>query len=163
MFARSLPAPSFTGSTFSVTLPSGDVITAKVYDVVDAVADPELGQRLLSSDPASAINRVRGADGAEVVFSYRVSKEAAHELAERTGAHPVQADLGNRDDLSRLFSETERLLPHLDILVNNAGGGRPGEGLVEPVDHGLLLALDVVGGGAHRSVLRVVSPNATNR
>ncbi|SDR15374.1 SDR family oxidoreductase [Thermostaphylospora chromogena] len=66
------------------------------------------------------------ADGAEVVFSYRVSKEAAHELAERTGAHPVQADLGNRDDLSRLFSETERLLPHLDILVNNAGGGRPG-------------------------------------
>lgn len=55
-----------------VTLPSGDVVTAKVYDVVDVVTDPELGGRLRSGDPAQAINRVRAADGSDVAVSIPV-------------------------------------------------------------------------------------------
>ncbi|MBK9031812.1 MAG: hypothetical protein IPL61_10885 [Myxococcales bacterium] len=49
-----------------VTLPSGDVITARVYDVIDAVADPDLAQRLMAGEP---INRIAGPDGSEVVVT----------------------------------------------------------------------------------------------
>ncbi|MFI7610776.1 SDR family oxidoreductase [Nonomuraea terrae] len=59
-------------------------------------------------------------DGAQVVFCYRSSDEAAQEVAKATGAHPVRADLGSRADLERLFAEAEARLPGLDILVNNA-------------------------------------------
>ena len=52
-----------------VTLPSGDVVTARVYDVIDAVADPELAQRLLSNEP---INLVHGPDGAAVAIAVPV-------------------------------------------------------------------------------------------
>lgn len=55
-----------------VTLPSGAVITAKVYDVIDAVADPELAQRLLSSDADAAINRVDTAEGGQLVVTIPV-------------------------------------------------------------------------------------------
>jgi 3-oxoacyl-[acyl-carrier protein] reductase len=60
------------------------------------------------------------ADGAEVVFCYERSAEAAEQVAKETGAHAVQADLGSKEDLARLFAEAESRLPGLDILVNNA-------------------------------------------
>ncbi|NBE96422.1 SDR family oxidoreductase [Nonomuraea sp. KC401] len=59
-------------------------------------------------------------DGAEVVFCYEHSEKAARQVAEETGAHAVRADLGDQDDLQRLFAEAEARLPGLDILINNA-------------------------------------------
>ncbi|GAA3582045.1 SDR family oxidoreductase [Nonomuraea rosea] len=59
-------------------------------------------------------------DGAEVVFCYEHSEEAARQVAKETGAHAVRADLGDKEDLERLFGEAEARLPGLDILVNNA-------------------------------------------
>ncbi|MFB4270746.1 SDR family oxidoreductase [Nonomuraea sp. GTA35] len=59
-------------------------------------------------------------DGAEVVFCYQSSAEAAERVAKETGAHAVRADLGSKQDLERLFAEAEARLPGLDILVNNA-------------------------------------------
>ncbi|MEZ4402104.1 MAG: hypothetical protein R3B06_18905 [Kofleriaceae bacterium] len=52
-----------------VTLPSGAIISAQVYDVVDAVADPELADRLRTPDPARPLNRVTGPDGTSVVVT----------------------------------------------------------------------------------------------
>lgn len=52
-----------------VTLPTGEVASVPVYTAVDVVADPELGQRLLSDDPARALNVVRTPDGASMIVS----------------------------------------------------------------------------------------------
>jgi hypothetical protein len=52
-----------------VTLPSGEVASVQVYTAVDVAADPELGQRLLSDDPARALNVVRTPDGASLLVS----------------------------------------------------------------------------------------------
>ncbi|MGR6915801.1 SDR family oxidoreductase [[Actinomadura] parvosata] len=60
------------------------------------------------------------ADGAQVVFCYQSSDEAAERVAKETGAHAVRADLGRKGDLERLFAEAEARLPGVDILVNNA-------------------------------------------
>ncbi|MFC5825704.1 SDR family NAD(P)-dependent oxidoreductase, partial [Nonomuraea insulae] len=65
------------------------------------------------------VERLTG-DGAEVVFCYQSSAEAAEQVAKETGAHAVRADLGNEEDLARLFAEAEARLPGVDILVNNA-------------------------------------------
>ncbi|MBF8188092.1 SDR family oxidoreductase [Nonomuraea sp. K274] len=65
------------------------------------------------------VERLTG-DGAEVVFCYEHSAEAAEQVAKETGAHAVRADLGSREDLERLFAEAEARLPGVDILVNNA-------------------------------------------
>ncbi|TMR91526.1 SDR family oxidoreductase [Nonomuraea basaltis] len=59
-------------------------------------------------------------DGAEVVFCYEHSEEAAQQVAKETGAVAVHADLGSKEDLARLFAEAEARLPGLDILINNA-------------------------------------------
>lgn len=64
-------------------------------------------------------------DGAEVVFCYERSEEAARQVAKETGALAVQADLGSRQDLERLFAEAESRLPALDVLVNNAAANAP--------------------------------------
>jgi 3-oxoacyl-[acyl-carrier protein] reductase len=67
----------------------------------------------------AVVERLRN-DGAEVVFCYERSEEAARQVAEETGAVPVRADLGSKEDLQRLFAEAEARLPGVDILVNNA-------------------------------------------
>ncbi|WP_328807949.1 SDR family oxidoreductase [Nonomuraea antri] len=59
-------------------------------------------------------------DGAEVVFGYEHSTQAAEQVAKETGAHAVRADLGRREDLDRLLAEARERLPGIDILVNNA-------------------------------------------
>jgi 3-oxoacyl-[acyl-carrier protein] reductase len=64
-------------------------------------------------------------DGADVVFCYERSEEAAQQVAKETGAHAVRADLGSKEDLARLFAEAEARLPGLDVLVNNAAMNSP--------------------------------------
>ncbi|MFC4009243.1 SDR family oxidoreductase [Nonomuraea purpurea] len=59
-------------------------------------------------------------DGAEVVFCYERSAEAAEQVAKETGAHAVRADLSSKEDLERLFAEAQARLPGIDIVVNNA-------------------------------------------
>lgn len=49
-----------------VTMPSGDIVAHRVHVAVDVVADPELGQRLLSDSAERGLNIVRGGDGAAV-------------------------------------------------------------------------------------------------
>ncbi len=55
-----------------VTLPGGEIVAARVFVAVDVVADPELGQRLLSENPERALNVVRGADGVAVPINVPV-------------------------------------------------------------------------------------------
>src|SRR5882672_1046071 len=66
------------------------------------------------------------AEGAAVVVNYASSKAGADqvvdEIAKRGGkAIAVQADVGKKKDIERLFAETKRVFGRLDILVNNAG------------------------------------------
>jgi hypothetical protein len=53
-------------SSVLVTLPSGDIIAHRVHVAVDVVADPELGQRLLTESPDRALNVARAVDGEPV-------------------------------------------------------------------------------------------------
>ncbi|WP_158886738.1 SDR family oxidoreductase [Amycolatopsis anabasis] len=68
-----------------------------------------------------AIVRRLTAEGADVVFGYRADAVAAKAVAAETGAHAVRADLGEPDEVERLFAEADARLGRLDILVNNAG------------------------------------------
>ncbi len=66
------------------------------------------------------------AEGAAVVVNYSSSKEGADkvvdEITKRGGkAVAVQADVGKKKDIERLFAETKKAFGRLDILVNNAG------------------------------------------
>ena len=66
------------------------------------------------------------AEGAAVVVNYSSSKESADkvvdEITKRGGkAIAVQADVGKKKDIDRLFAETKKTFGRLDILVNNAG------------------------------------------
>ena len=46
-------------------------------------------------------------------------------LAENTGATGTIADIGDRDDIGRVFADFEARYDHLDVLVNNAGIAGP--------------------------------------
>jgi 3-oxoacyl-[acyl-carrier protein] reductase len=74
----------------------------------------------------AAIARHLAAEGAAVVVNYSSSKEGADrivaEIARRGGkAVAVQADVARKEDIRRLFAETEKAFGRLDVLVNNAG------------------------------------------
>lgn len=65
-------------------------------------------------------------DGAKVVVNYVNNEEAAREVVESIGATggeavAVGADIGDADDITRLFEETMERFGRLDVLVNNAG------------------------------------------
>lgn len=65
-------------------------------------------------------------EGASVVVNYSTSKEGAErvvQLIESKGgkAIAIQANMANKKDIDRLFSETKKNFGKLDILVNNAG------------------------------------------
>jgi 3-oxoacyl-[acyl-carrier protein] reductase len=67
-----------------------------------------------------------GGDGAAVVVNYAGNRQAAQETVsavEVAGgrAIAVQADVGKRADVERLFDETFQHFGRLDILINNAG------------------------------------------
>lgn len=66
------------------------------------------------------------AEGAKVVVNYASSKDGADKVVQaitKNGgiAIAVQADVSKKDEVSRLFEETESAFGTLDILVNNAG------------------------------------------
>jgi len=66
--------------------------------------------------------------GCDIVINYLRKRSAAEETAraiEALGrrALVVQADVGNPDDIDRLFAETDAHFGGLDILVNNAASG----------------------------------------
>ncbi|GAA1956145.1 SDR family oxidoreductase [Kitasatospora viridis] len=59
-------------------------------------------------------------EGAEVVFSYASSADAAREIEAEVGAHPIRAELSDPAEAERLMAEAQEHLGGLDILVNNA-------------------------------------------
>lgn len=59
-------------SSVLVTLPGGEIVAARVYVAVDVIADPELGQRLLSESADRALNVVRGNEGTAVTVNVPV-------------------------------------------------------------------------------------------
>ena len=65
-------------------------------------------------------------EGAAVVVNYATSREGADrvvaEIAKNGGrAVALQANVANRTEIERLFSEAKKAFGRLDILVNNAG------------------------------------------
>jgi 3-oxoacyl-[acyl-carrier protein] reductase len=74
----------------------------------------------------AAIAKHLAAEGASVVVNYASSKAGADKVvAEITAgggkAVAVQADVGRKADINRLFAETRNSFGRADILVNNAG------------------------------------------
>ena len=66
--------------------------------------------------------------GADVIINYFRNREPAEETAreiEKPGRRVlvVKADVGDLDDLNRLFDEVEKEFGGLDILVHNAASG----------------------------------------
>jgi len=66
--------------------------------------------------------------GADVIVNYFRNREPAEETAreiEKLGrrALVVKADVGNLDDLNRLFDEVEKEFGGMDILIHNAASG----------------------------------------
>ena len=74
----------------------------------------------------AATARLLGRDKASVIVNYRSAKAAADSVvrdivASGGQAFAVQGDMGNEDDILRLFAETDRVFGPLTGLVNNAG------------------------------------------
>jgi NAD(P)-dependent dehydrogenase (short-subunit alcohol dehydrogenase family) len=74
----------------------------------------------------AATARLLGQEGASVVVNFRNMRPAAEAVVrdvEASGgkAIAVQADMGNEDDILRMFAETDRVFGALTGLVNNAG------------------------------------------
>jgi NAD(P)-dependent dehydrogenase (short-subunit alcohol dehydrogenase family) len=74
----------------------------------------------------AATARLLGRDGASVVVNFRAARPAADAVVrdiEASGgkAIAVQGDMGNEDDILRMFAETDRVFGPLTGLVNNAG------------------------------------------
>lgn len=74
----------------------------------------------------AAIARQLAEEGAAVVVNYASSKEGAERVVaeiEQKGGRAIvaQADVSKREDIERLFVETQRAFGKLDILINNAG------------------------------------------
>ena len=74
----------------------------------------------------AATARLLGREKAAVVVNYRNAKAEADAVVrdiEASGgkAIAVQGDVGNEDDILRLFAETDRVFGALTGLVNNAG------------------------------------------
>ena len=59
--------------------------------------------------------------GYKVAFIYRSSDGAAKELADRTGAFAIKADVSSPTEVVRAVSEAKTVLGNIDVLVNNAG------------------------------------------
>lgn len=74
----------------------------------------------------ASIAKQLAAEGATVVVNYSASKEGAERVVSeivRDGgkAIAVQANMTNKEEIRRLFSEAKKNFGKLDILVNNAG------------------------------------------
>jgi 3-oxoacyl-[acyl-carrier protein] reductase len=67
-----------------------------------------------------------GAEGAAVVVNYASDKQGADRVVDEISksggkAIAVQASVGKRTDVERLFADAERAFGKIDIVVNNAG------------------------------------------
>jgi 3-oxoacyl-[acyl-carrier protein] reductase len=74
----------------------------------------------------AAIAKQMAGEGAAVVVNYASSKEEAERVVaeiKKTGgkAVAVKANMAQKEDIERLFTETMKAFGKLDILVNNAG------------------------------------------
>ncbi len=74
----------------------------------------------------AAIAKQFGKEGALVVVNYSSSKQGAdkvvNEITKSGGkAVAIQANVSNKSEIERLFSEAKRAFGKVDILVNNAG------------------------------------------
>jgi 3-oxoacyl-[acyl-carrier protein] reductase len=83
-------------------------------------------------------------DGISVAVNYQTQKEAAQSAVESIvnaggRACALQADIGDPDQVKRLFQEAENLLGPIDILVNNAGILR--RGLIDDYDPAAMSAM----------------------
>ncbi|WP_222914416.1 3-oxoacyl-ACP reductase FabG [Natrinema sp. SYSU A 869] len=74
------------------------------------------------------IARELGRHGATVIVNYRSSETAAHEVADvitesdtEGTAHPVQADVTDRNEVEAMREAVQDSFGPIDILVNNAG------------------------------------------
>ena len=68
------------------------------------------------------------ANGADVVVNYRSDRDAAEETARQIRTHERQAlvlaaDVGEPEQVDRMFAAVDDAFGWIDILVNNAGGG----------------------------------------
>jgi 3-oxoacyl-[acyl-carrier protein] reductase len=93
-----------------------------------------------------AIAVALASEGCHVVLAARGEAEllaAAQEAREKgVEAHAIQGDLTQAENVTRLVSETIRLLGGVDILVNNLGGSRGGQ-LGETSDEQIVETLDL--------------------
>jgi NAD(P)-dependent dehydrogenase (short-subunit alcohol dehydrogenase family) len=77
----------------------------------------------------SGISEVFAQEGANVVINYRSDAEGSQafsrNLSDRYDCQTiaVQGDVGNEEDVVRIFDQTMEAFGQLDILVNNAGKG----------------------------------------
>lgn len=60
-------------------------------------------------------------DGHLVSFLYNKSADAAKSLADATGAHPIRADLADKEQVRAAVSEATSIMGGIDVLINNAG------------------------------------------
>lgn len=68
--------------------------------------------------------------GAEVLVNYLQNHEAAKEVVEKIQALgkksiAVQANVGDRSEVEKLFDQLDKVFGKIDILINNAGTGIP--------------------------------------
>jgi enoyl-[acyl-carrier protein] reductase III len=91
-----------------------------------------LGKTALVTGSGRGIGRaiaVRlASEGADVVINFFRNRKPAEETAALCQAqgvktHLVRADIGDLDDLERLFKETDEIFGGLDFLINNAASG----------------------------------------
>jgi 3-oxoacyl-[acyl-carrier protein] reductase len=83
-----------------------------------------------------------------VLATYRSNEDGARELAQRTGAQVVQADLATKQACEALVAQARERLGRLDVWINNAGadvltGEAAGWDWERKLD--LLLAVDLKG------------------
>lgn len=90
---------------------------------------------------AAIVERL-AAEGAETVFTYAGSKEAAHALAARSGTRTLQADSADRAAVAKVIADEGPL----DILVINAGVAILGDPLeIDPAEVDRLIDVNVRG------------------
>lgn len=75
-----------------------------------------------------SIARELGRYGATVIINYRSTETAAHEVADAITtadtagtAHPIQADVTDRDAVKTMHDEVRDSVGPIDVLINNAG------------------------------------------
>ena len=74
----------------------------------------------------ASIAKHLAAEGASVIVNYSSSKQGADQVVSEITSHggkaiAVQANVSQKTEIDRLFTETQKAFGRLDILVNNAG------------------------------------------